>query len=479
MTQYFSLLKFTRSFHIAKPFPIKRGKSINNYNLHRFLSSALDETAHETITSGLDKSTSDVSSSRTEKLNLSELKSLLRSLGGTPGALRKADLVKACDNLLRLQKEESTDPIQSKTSAVDVIINDWTVGTSAQKAVKSEEPLVTPSKIAQEIEKSEKPAVVPSKKSVRSLSPILPGPQSLEQFQNPAIKGDFNCIGGNIVQDLDTIFSEKTNATRFDASFSLDRSEIEQMDAPQMNNVPTKRSSSRYYPMGGTLNATGSVEFKDVSTGLHYWAHHPTGQFRDDRILEGYQPSTGLTIGGPGSGMGDMDLTFLGTASCAPSLTRGVSCLAFRYNSDIWLFDCGEGSQQQMQKSRVKPSKITKIFITHLHGDHTFGLGGVICLIGQSTMVEREKEKNSRSRFDRSDARFDDENVVLDIYGPEGTRDYLRAIIQLSYSKVVHPYRIHELKDIPNLYVKPPRQIPPLPQVCIAQQSPSNQIFVK
>ena len=468
MSQCFSLLKLTCSFHTVKPFSIIRAKNVNNYKLHRFLSSALDETASEAVTNGLDKSASDISSTRTEKMNLSELKSLLKSLGGTPGALRKADLVKACENLLK-KGEESTDPIQPIVSAVDVIIDDWTVAAAAQKADKSEETAVTPSETIQKAETSEEPAVIPSKKSVRSLSPVLPGPQSLDQFNIPAIKGDFNEIGKNIVQDLDTIFSEKKNATRYDTSFGLERGEIEQMDTPQMSSLPTKRNSIRHYPMGGSMNATSSVEVKDLSTGLHYWAHHPTGQLRDDRILEGYQPSLGLSIGGPGSGMGDMDLTFLGTASCAPSLTRGVSCLAFRYNSDIWLFDCGEGSQQQMQKSRVKPSKITKIFITHLHGDHTFGLGGVICLIGQSTMAEREKEKIGRARYDRSDSRNDDETVVLDIYGPEGTRDYLRAVIQLSYSKVVHPYRIHELKDVPNLYVRPPRQVPPLPQVCASR----------
>ena len=76
-----------------------------------------------------------------------------------------------------------------------------------------------------------------------------------------------------------------------------------------------------------------------------------------------------------------MNITFLGTSSGVPSLTRNVSSLALKLSqsSEVWLFDCGEGTQHQIMKSNIKSSQIKKIFITHMHGDHIYGLPG--CLL--------------------------------------------------------------------------------------------------
>mmetsp|Transcript_2852 Transcript_2852/g.6135 ORF Transcript_2852/g.6135 Transcript_2852/m.6135 type:complete len:494 (-) Transcript_2852:63-1544(-) len=138
---------------------------------------------------------------------------------------------------------------------------------------------------------------------------------------------------------------------------------------------------------------------------------------------------------------GDMELVFLGTASCVPGVTRGVSCTALRCVSDTWLFDCGEGTQIQLQRSRIRISRVKKIFITHAHGDHSFGLPGVLCLIGQSVQTERERLAGEGDVLE-----------PIDIYGPEGTRDLVRAVVQLSYSKIVAPHRVHELKNVPFLH---------------------------
>jgi ribonuclease Z len=71
-----------------------------------------------------------------------------------------------------------------------------------------------------------------------------------------------------------------------------------------------------------------------------------------------------------------MNVTFLGTASAQPSSTRNYSSLALRVDGVVWLFDCGEATQHQVQKSSVKMGKIEKIFITHTHGAVIKGLLG-------------------------------------------------------------------------------------------------------
>jgi ribonuclease Z len=110
--------------------------------------------------------------------------------------------------------------------------------------------------------------------------------------------------------------------------------------------------------------------------------------------------------------------------------------------------------QLQVQRtSSIRPSKITKIFLTHAHGDHTFGLPGLLCLMGadngsakssNTNLGDTAGDNNTSDRQQQQQA-----PKIVDIYGPEGLRMWLRVAIRYSVSRIVPLYRVHELKDIP------------------------------
>ena len=138
---------------------------------------------------------------------------------------------------------------------------------------------------------------------------------------------------------------------------------------------------------------------------------------------------SGAPADAAGSGA-DLELHILGSGACNPSPWRGASCAALRVRDSYWLFDVGEGTQVQLQKSSVRPSKIDKIFITHAHGDHCFGLPGLLCLIA------RGRDKGAKP---------------LEIYGPEGLRSFVRATLSFTGTRMLPPYVVHEARR-PNLH---------------------------
>lgn len=91
--------------------------------------------------------------------------------------------------------------------------------------------------------------------------------------------------------------------------------------------------------------------------------------------------------------------------------------------AEIWLFDCGEGTQHQFLRSDLKVSQIRRIFITHMHGDHIFGLMGLLASCGLAGRPEK-----------------------IDIYGPPGLEEYLRACGRYSQTRFAYPIRIHTVQ---------------------------------
>lgn len=120
-----------------------------------------------------------------------------------------------------------------------------------------------------------------------------------------------------------------------------------------------------------------------------------------------------------------MELEFLGTGAGSPSKKRNVSSVALKLLEErnaVWLFDCGEATQHQILYTTIRPRKIEKIFITHLHGDHIFGLPGLL---------------SSRS--------FQGGSEPLTIYGPKGIKDFVMTALSVSESRLGYPLNFVEL----------------------------------
>lgn len=122
-----------------------------------------------------------------------------------------------------------------------------------------------------------------------------------------------------------------------------------------------------------------------------------------------------------------MKVTFLGTGAGLPSKQRNVSAVALRLEDEehsIWLFDCGEATQHQILHTSIRPRKIEKIFITHLHGDHIYGLPGLL---------------SSRS--------FQEGVTPLTVYGPKGVRDFIEISLKVSGTHLAYPLSIIEIEN--------------------------------
>lgn len=99
------------------------------------------------------------------------------------------------------------------------------------------------------------------------------------------------------------------------------------------------------------------------------------------------RPLSRATVRRPGV-TSNLSVTFLGTGASWPTAERGSSAIAVKRGAEILLWDCGEGTQRQLQKSGLSYQQITQIWLTHYHGDHCYGVPGLL-----KTMALNERDR--------------------------------------------------------------------------------------
>src|SRR5919205_98926 len=119
----------------------------------------------------------------------------------------------------------------------------------------------------------------------------------------------------------------------------------------------------------------------------------------------------------------DLDVVFLGTAASMPTAQRGPVALLVRRGSERLLFDCGEGTQRQLQRSAIGLPDLQEIFLTHFHADHFLGLPGML-----KTFALRGRDE-----------------TPLTVYGPRGTRELFKRLHPF-LGRLPYPLTVVELE---------------------------------
>lgn len=119
-----------------------------------------------------------------------------------------------------------------------------------------------------------------------------------------------------------------------------------------------------------------------------------------------------------------LNVTILGCHSATPRSNAHTAAQLLEIRNDFYLIDCGEGTQSQLRKYKIKFSRIERIFISHLHGDHFFGLIG---LISTFSLLNRKTD--------------------LHVYGPLGLKEIILQQLKLSNSWLSYPLIFHELSS--------------------------------
>jgi ribonuclease Z len=119
-----------------------------------------------------------------------------------------------------------------------------------------------------------------------------------------------------------------------------------------------------------------------------------------------------------------MELRFLGTSSATPTPNRGLAGLAVRRGPQWDLFDCGEGTQERVHDVGLTLPRLRRVYISHLHGDHCFGLFGLLTSRGMTGGTG-----------------------ALDLYGPEGIEEMVSTVLTLSRSNLEYPLTFHTVPE--------------------------------
>jgi ribonuclease Z len=117
-------------------------------------------------------------------------------------------------------------------------------------------------------------------------------------------------------------------------------------------------------------------------------------------------------------------VTFLGTGSGVPTLTRNLACVAVQRGGELFLFDCGEAAQIQYRRAGLGFARLTGIFISHLHGDHITGLMGLLMSLQMA-----------------------DRTLPLALVGPPGLAEYVRCSRRALHTHFAYPMRILEARS--------------------------------
>lgn len=107
-----------------------------------------------------------------------------------------------------------------------------------------------------------------------------------------------------------------------------------------------------------------------------------------------------------------------------PTKQRNHSAILLQYGRENILFDCGEGTQRQMRFAGIKPARITRLCISHWHGDHVFGIPGLLSAMGADQFAEK-----------------------LLIYGPKGSKQYMKNLLTWFAAKGIIAHEVQEVSS--------------------------------